>query len=397
MKAIILQSKEFASHGPFSAPASTSADSGSPELELTVKEVSDVRLLRGTDPSRVVAPAMPVSLVKPVNSIDAHTAPDQARESETWGIRAVGAVNNQYSGDGITVAVLDTGIERNHAAFVGLDLKEMDFTGEGNGDTDGHGTHCAGIIFGRSRSELANGARFGVAPGVKRALIGKILASGGGSTDAVCRAILWALDGGAQIISMSIAMDFPGYAKTLQEDLGYPPELAVSQALAGYRANMRLFDRMFSLIRARDRFGQGAIVLAAAGNESRRKENRDFVIDVAPPAAADNIVSVAAIERSKTAGFPYGVAGFSNGGAVVAAPGVDVLSADRNGSLSLKSGTSMATPHAAGVAALWAEKMQRETGRFKADEVIKRFTGTASLSPGLAAEDVGVGIVQAPQ
>ena len=71
----------------------------------------------------------------------------------------------------MTVAVLDTGIAASHEAFRDVELIEKDFTGEGNGDRHGHGTHVAGTIFGRTVGEI----RYAVAPGVGRALIGKII------------------------------------------------------------------------------------------------------------------------------------------------------------------------------------------------------------------------------
>jgi subtilisin family serine protease len=91
-----------------------------------------------------------------------------------------GVAESPFTGHGVTVAVLDTGIDAEHEAFQGVELIQQDFTGEGNGDGHGHGTHCGGIIFGQK----VNGFRFSVAPGVRRALIGKVLASdGSGSTE----------------------------------------------------------------------------------------------------------------------------------------------------------------------------------------------------------------------
>ena len=68
------------------------------------------------------------------------------------------------TGNGIVVAVLDTGIDKNHPAFSGAQIIEKDFSGEGNGDQHGHGTHCAGTILGRT----TGGKRIGVAPGVPK-------------------------------------------------------------------------------------------------------------------------------------------------------------------------------------------------------------------------------------
>ena len=69
------------------------------------------------------------------------------------------------------VAVLDTGIDPNHVAFNGVNLTRRNFTAEGDDDLHGHGTLCAGTIFGRD----VNGLRIGVARGVSDAIIGKVL------------------------------------------------------------------------------------------------------------------------------------------------------------------------------------------------------------------------------
>jgi subtilisin family serine protease len=124
--------------------------------------------------------------------------------------------------------------------------------------------------------------------------------------------------------------------------------------------------------------------------------NPDFKIAVSPPAVADGIVSVAAV-----ASAPQGlvIAPFSNYGARLSAPGVDVLSAKRNGKLITMSGTSMATPHVAGIAALWAEKLMNSK-QFTGQLLMDRLVGSATMT-GLKADfdptDVGAGIVQAPQ
>lgn len=335
-----------------------------------------------------VAPVIPMKLISPVPTPE---GVETIAEGVAWGIRAVGADSSPYSGDGVVIAVLDTGIDSAHPAFAGVKIIQEDFTGEGNGDTNGHGSHCAGTIFGRS----FEGIRIGVAPGVKKALIGKVLGAQGGSSDQIVRAIQWAAEYGANVISMSLGMDFPGLVDRLIA-ADFPPALATSRALEGYRANVLLFERLASLLRSPGSVSEAAVVIAAAGNESLRDVNPDFEIAVSPPAVSEGIISVAALGRE-----PNGltVANFSNTGANVAGPGVGIASVKKGGGLVTMSGTSMATPHVAGVAALWAERI-KAFGVLNSFQLTAKLVGsatTAGFKAGLDPFDVGAGIVQAPQ
>lgn len=364
-----------------------------PRIDIESLDKRDLVELR-RDPEVVsIAPPMPVMLVKPTTSEQVEA---RNETGATWGVTATSAVNSPYTGEGVTVAVLDTGIDSSHEAFQGVELIQQDFTGEGNGDGNGHGTHCAGTIFGR----VINGFRFSVAPGIQRALIGKVLDSqGSGSTEQIYRAILWALDQGAHIVSMSIGFDFPGLVQYYVKQLNYPEDLATSIALEGYRANVRLFDKLAALASARNPLFQGTVLIAAAGNESKRSINPNYELNVAPPAAADGIVSVGAL---KTAGEPHKaltVADFSNTGPNVSAPGVDIYSAWPGGGYRNLNGTSMATPHVAGIAALWAEKLLTSTRRVNAIQLTAQVIGQAKqdrLATGFDPLDVGAGLVQAP-
>lgn len=362
-----------------SSPIAVEMDTMAPGRVAEVARRRDVR---------AVAPVIPMKLVDPV-PLD--VAADPLDNASTWGVKAVGADTSPFTGEGVVVAVLDTGIDPAHPAFAGVTLERKNFTSGGPDDDHGHGTHCAGTIFGRD----VNGTRIGVAPGVKTALIGKVLGPGGGGSDAVLGAIEWALQNGAHVISMSLGIDFPGFVAELQQD-GVPPELATSFALEGYRANVLLFERLARLVEARSAFMQASILVAAAGNESQRDVHPDFEIGVSPPAVADGIVSVAALQSG-----PQGlsIASFSNVGARVSGPGVGVLSARAGGGLRSMNGTSMATPHVAGVAALWAQKLQI-LGQFTAPLFTDRLVGSATtdpLQPGFDPPDVGAGLVQAPQ
>ncbi|QOZ09251.1 S8 family serine peptidase [Bradyrhizobium sp. CCBAU 51765] len=338
---------------------------------------------------KAVAPVVPMKLIAPFA-----VAPSAAAQtgSATWGIQAVRADTSPFTGAGIVVAVLDTGIIPSHPAFAGVEIVRKNFTEAGDDDEHGHGTHCAATIFGRE----IEGLRIGVAPGVKKALIGKVLGEGGGGSDRVAQAIQWAVSSGAHVISMSLGIDFPGYVKSLETE-GVPTELATSMALEGYRANILLFERLAAFIAAQGAFMQPAILIAAAGNESRRDLSPDFEVAASPPSVADGFVSVAAVGNNGHQGFT--VAPFSNVGARVAGPGVDIVSARHTGGLVSMSGTSMATPHVAGVAALWAQQLSNSdqlSGQLLVDRLIGTAT-TTGMSPGVDAGDTGAGLVQAPQ
>ncbi len=371
------------SAGPMRAPTPPPVEVESAALKA--HELADVR----RDPQVVsIAPAMPMQLVAPV-SVGPVVGP--AAPGNTWGVEAVGAHQSLLTGAGITVAVLDTGIDATHPAFAGVNLVQRNFTSEGPADVHGHGTHCAGTIFGRD----VGGLRIGVARGVQRALIGKVLGAGGGSSVSIAQAIRWAVDEGANVISMSLGIDFAGYVAFLIGQ-GFPAELATSKALEGYRTNVRLYDTLAANVRAQGMFGRGCVIVAAAGNESRRQVDPNFEITVAPPATADGIVSVAALGQTAAAGG-FMVANFSNTGANVSAPGVNIQSARLGGGLVAMNGTSMATPHVAGVAALWAEQLITATGgALPADQLVAKLVGNAQALPGLDAMDVGAGIVKAP-
>jgi len=391
-KHIILRSRRSPTRDVFLGPLATPREMEFPVPDLVV-EVDEIErraisgLTRQTDVV-AVAPAMPMRLIAPVDQGEAVTAAQQV----AWGVKAVGADTSPFTGNGIVVAVLDTGIESSHPAFSGVELVEKDFTREGNGDENGHGTHCAGTIFGRD----VGGTRIGVARGVRKALIGKVLGKdGGGSSEQICDAILWAIDSGANVISMSLGMDFPGFVKALEEQ-GLPTQLATSRALEGYRANTKLFETLASLARSRAAFAQATVIVAAAGNESRRQENPDWEIAVSPPAVAEGIISVAALGEG---GNGLTVAPFSNTGANVSGPGVKIVSAALGGGLKALNGTSMATPHVAGVAALWAEKL-KTSGRLNALELTARVVGSGiseGFQVGFDPFDVGAGLVRAPQ
>ncbi|APZ52776.1 S8 family peptidase [Salipiger abyssi] len=382
---------------PLGAPAMSSgalesAISGAvppaPSLETADLSARDMRDVSRDPAIAAVARAMPTRLIEPEPLDDVRTEDAEP----AWGIAATGADASPFTGAGVRVAVLDTGIDSDHPAFEGVTLTTRDFAGSGIEDANGHGTHCAGTVFGRD----VEGTRIGVARGVTDALIGKVLADDGrGSSDMLFQAMKWASDRQAQVISMSLGFDFPGLVEQLQEQ-GWPPLLAGSAALEGYRMNLRMFDALMDMLRAQAAFSGGTVVCAASGNESRRTVDPQFEVSASVPAAALGVVSVGALGQGE-AGF--GIAPFSNTNPTLSAPGVNVISAATGGGLRALNGTSMACPHAAGIAALWWEAQRASGSPATAEAVRARLLATctaAGIDPATDALDRGQGLVQAP-
>ncbi len=375
-----------------------------PTVEVQTAELNPRELWAARRDPQVAAVAqpMPLRLIAPIEvspSPAAGGGDDPARPAPihgaTWGVLVTGALQSPYVGHGVTVAVLDTGIDAGHEAFRGIELIQQDFTGEGNGDRDGHGTHVAGTIFGQT----GQGVRYAVAPGVRRALIGKVLGQQhSASTQDLVAAIQWAVAGGAQIINLSLGFDFPGLVQQWTAQ-GLAVDLATSWALARYRDNVRFFDRLVGLLQAGAGGGTGALLIAAAGNESRRQQDPTHVIEVSPPAAADGVVAVAALRSRGAPHTALTVAPFSNSRAALAAPGYGIYSAQAGGGYRFMAGTSMASPHVAGIAAHWAERQLQRNGLVNCDTLSAQVRGNTKRDrlPEASYLDIGEGLVTAPQ
>jgi subtilisin family serine protease len=348
------------------------------------QEMADIRRQPNV---RAAAAVIPLKLHRPVPE-------GRSGAAGLWGLAAVGTKRTPASGLGATVAILDTGIDAEHDAFREARdrILEKDFTGDGDGDRDGHGTHCAGTVFGGRVGRRG----IGVAPAVERALIGKVIGDGVASSATLADAIGWAVREGANVVTMSLGIDYPGYVKKRVAN-NVPVDIATSQALQAYRETLAFFAAVAEVAR---HGGQPVLFVAAAGNASRYHDDPSFVVGVEPPAASAGFLAVGAVRPADRG--RYRVADFSPSGARVVGPGVGVLSAEAGtkSGLSEMSGTSMAAPHVAGVAALWYEYLSTDrSGPVVTSQLLfDRVVGTASLKdidpPRLA--DAGSGLVQVP-
>ncbi len=289
-------------------------------------------------------------------------APAKAESKATWGLQATGAAVSKFSGKGVKVAVLDTGFDLKHPDFPSRSVTAVSFVkGYKAQDGHGHGTHCIGTACGPQSPY--HPPRYGVAFG-SAILSGKVLDDNGGGADGgILAGINWAITQGARVVSMSLGA-----------------EVAVDDP----------FSEVYEAVGQRA-LAAGTLIVAAAGNESDRRVGE--LAPVGHPANCPSILAVGALDSKMQLGY------FSNrglnpkGGQVdLAAPGVDVLSAfpmpERSARLS---GTSMATPHVAGLAALWAEANPKAT----ATELWTLLSQHARRLP-LLATDIGAGLAMAP-
>lgn len=263
---------------------------------------------------KAVNQAPVLTLIRPV----AATAM-KATSGLTWGLKRLRVRelwDQGITGRGVLIGHLDTGVDASHPALAGAvaDFAEFDWNGDrvpraAPRDSDEHGTHTAGTIVGRKVSSTS----FGVAPGAK--LVSALVIEGGNVIARILGGMDWVIGAGARILSMSLG-------------------------LRGYH------DQFLPLMQAiRNR---GILPVIAVGNEgpgtSRSPGNFDLVLSVGASDAQDDVPS---FSSSQTLLKPRELLVPD-----LIAPGADVLSALPRGRYGSLDGTSMATPHVAGLAAL---------------------------------------------
>ena len=279
----------------------------------------------------------------------------------TWGLAATKVGVSRFSGQGVRVAVLDTGMDLNHPDFQGRPIQSQSFIpGEAVQDGNGHGTHCIGTACGPRVPGVL--PRYGCAFEAE-IFAGKVLNNAGRGGDAgILAGIDWALRNGCRIISMSLGSP---------ANPGTPPSPIYEQA--GQRA-----------------LNAGTLIIAAAGNESSRPA---FIAPVGRPANCPSIFAVGAVDSAlQVAAFSNGGINPSGGEVNIAGPGVGVYSSfPMLRRYAVLNGTSMAAPHVAGIAALWLQTNPGMSALQLAGQILSN-----ARQIGLPARDGGRGLVQAP-
>lgn len=275
----------------------------------------------------------------------------------TWGLKATNVVSSRWTGRGIKVAVLDTGMDLNHPDFRGRSITKKSFVpGQTEQDGHGHGTHCIGTACG---GKDVNGRRYGVAS-ESAIFVGKVLSNAGsGATAGIIAGMEWAVTSGCQVISMSLGANINSPSTAYQT--------------AGQRA-----------------LAAGCLIVAAAGNNANRSAgNFGFV---GQPANSGSIMAVGALDNQlRVANFSARSGTFPGSAVDIAAPGVAVYSSVKMPQrYAIFNGTSMATPHVAGIGALYAQAF-----RARGAQLYQMLVSRARRLP-LDARDVGAGLVQAP-
>jgi subtilisin family serine protease len=275
-----------------------------------------------------------------------------------------------YTGLGVTIAVLDSGIDAAHPDLAGRIVEARSFL---EGDPDpaddvGHGTHVASIAAGSGAAD--GGVHRGIAPDAEL-LIGRVCRQGSCPDSAILAGLEWAAESGAAVVNLSF-----GSEDTPDVD---PLEQAINALTAEH----------------------GTLFVAAAGNEGNCG-GPDF-LQVGSPGTADAALSVGAVDvEDELAEFSCRGprAGDSAIKPDITAPGVDIVAARAPGTeigdddpvdehYARVSGTSMAAPHVTGAAALLAQQHPE----WRAAELKAALMGSARPGPGAGVFDEGAGRV----
>lgn len=358
MEGLVLSAKTFSSRPTRRTVDTPPTMKVYPRLGLALGFVDEGGAAALTNDSRIskVVQAPELSLIRPVAM-----SMSQETVDTTWGIKRLNVdklwTQKQLTGKGVIVGHLDTGVDGTHPDLADAinSFAEFDHAGEQVPDakaTDSawHGTHTAATIVARS------GARgsLGVAPGAQ--LASAMVIEGGAVIDRILAGLEWLAGEGCRIVSLSLGLR------------GYTPA----------------FEVVITALR-----NLGILPVIAIGNDnansSRSPGNYVNVLSVGAFDSADQVAGFSSSQRIRRAEVPLVPK--------IVGPGVDTLSCLPNNDYGLSSGTSMATPHIAGLAALLLEAKPSATVDELEDAIVRSARRTEAMAAGRASHGVPDGLV----
>lgn len=245
-------------------------------------------------------------------------------------------------GEGVVVAIIDTGIDASHPALRGAVIGGTDVSGLGSedgltpvGTNSYHGTMVASLLAGRGDPNDSGAGVIGVAPEVKLLSVSMAFGVDGLDTDSqIARGIVWAVDNGAQVINLSLTRNSTSWPASWDEAFLYA-------------------------------FENDVVIVAATGNRS------DGTEQISAPATIPGVVSVSGLRRNGEPSEKSALSGFS---IAVTAPAEELIGAYPGGEIREWSGTSGAAPIVAGLVAL----IRSQYPELDAANVVNRLIATAT-------------------
>jgi subtilisin family serine protease len=260
----------------------------------------------------------------------------QVGVSDQWWLDDFSEARNAYNGEGVVIAVIDTGIDGNHPDLQGVVVGGADFSGAGTpdgkspvGPSGFHGTMVASLIAGQGER---TGGIIGIAPGAKLLSISIGLGIDGDTDRQLAQAVRWAVDNDADVINLSI-----------------------SRASATWPIS---WDGAFLYAMQND-----VVIVAASGNRAEDK------VSATAPATIPGVISVTAVDKNRRL---VGDAGAEGIGVTIAASGVEMLGSYPPDEIRNWSGASAAAPLVSGLVAL----MRQADPAATANDIIQRLIST---------------------
>lgn len=388
------------------------AETLSKQLELSVKKYGEITrvipeigilIVKSSDPNftqnvsgiadvRSVVPDLTVNWLEPIN-VDPFANPLSIGSDEPyffyqWGMDAINAPeawNAGYYGSNVKVFILDSGIDAEHPDIAPNLNTDLSYSFVPNEDWNiqpgfyfNHGTHVAGII---AAADNQRGV-IGVAPKAEIVAV-KVLSeySGSGSFSGINAGIVYAANNGADVINMSLGATLNKNGKFYDEDGNFVEKIPSKYIQEIIHAQQRAIDYAYK---------NGVTIVTSAGNSAMNADGNGSTIVL--PADLNNVISVSAtaplnwaLDASTNLDLMASYSNYGNSLIDVAAPGgdfdspysiwqYDMVLSTISGGYSWSAGTSMASPHVAGVAALIIGK---NGGEMNPQEVEKQLFNTA--------------------